>query len=442
MKRVLTLLLLAWSVFGWAQRTAVREEVLSDWNKASGLDCVYDCSPKAQTPAPSGYKAFYISHYARHGSRYAYTEKTYSVPLEVLRSGADAGLLTPRGAALLTALEAFWAEHRWQVGDLTPLGWAQHEWIAAQMVQSFPGAFGKGSRVDGCSSPSPRAIMSMTSECLSLARKAPKTAIYTHQSMLDVQATRPNHGGENPFRYTGPENVFPYPDSNEAFLEHVFPEYGNVLKRLLRDPSRCLGGRTEMRILHYLYMLVGGMNSLPEAERIDVSGIFTPSEYAHMWEAFNYESLREYIKYRTSCSAVIDDMVAKADERLALRRGAKGRVDRNAACGADLRFGHDHVLLTLLQIMDIDRMGQYPASADDLPLWFQNFRSPMAANIQLVFFDKACGRGDVLVKVLLNGEEVRLGSLKGIDAAPDGPFYRWEDLRSYLNARTALFVTR
>jgi hypothetical protein len=66
----------------------------------------------------------------------------------------------------------------------------------------------------------------------------------------------------------------------------------------------------------------------------------------------------------------------------------------------------------------------------------------MAANIQLVFFDKACGRGDVLVKVLLNGEEVRLGTLKGIDAAPDGPFYRWEDLRSYLNARTALFVTR
>ena len=119
MKRVLTLLRLAWSVLGWAQRTAVREEVLSDWNKASGLDCVYDCSPKAQTPAPSGYKAFYISHYARHGSRYAYTEKTYSVPLEVLRSGADAGLLTPRGAALLTALEAFWAEHRWQVGDLT-----------------------------------------------------------------------------------------------------------------------------------------------------------------------------------------------------------------------------------------------------------------------------------------------------------------------------------
>lgn len=441
MKRLLILLLLGWSTLAMAQRPSVREEVLTDWNKASGLDCVYDCTPKAATPPPAGYKAFYVSGYARHGSRYAYTEKTYKVPLEMLRKGADAGVLTPRGAALLTALESFWAAHRWQVGDLTPLGWNQHDWIATRMVQSFPGAFGKGSRVDACSSASSRSIMSMTAECLAIARKAPKASIYTHQGVLDIQATRPNIGGENPFRYTGPENVFPYPDSNEAFLEHCFPEYRNVLRRLVLDPARCLGGRTEMRMLHHLYLLVGGMNSLPEEERFDVSGIFTPEEYAHMWEAFNYSSLREYIKYRTSCSSVIDDMVAKADARVALRDGKKSS-ERKASCGADLRFGHDHVLLTLLQIMDVDKMGQYPASADDLPLWFQNFRSPMAGNIQLVLFAKSCGKGDILAKLLVNGEEVRLGSLKGIDAAPDGPYYRWEDVRTYLNARTALFVTR
>ena len=59
----------------WAQRTAVREEVLASWNKSSGLDCVYDFSPKTATPAPKGYEAVYIGHYGRHGSRYAYTEK-------------------------------------------------------------------------------------------------------------------------------------------------------------------------------------------------------------------------------------------------------------------------------------------------------------------------------------------------------------------------------
>ena len=67
-----------------AQRTGVREEVRSSWNKSSGLDCVYDLGPKAATPAPRGYEAVYISHYGRHGSRYAYTEKAYSVFLNLL----------------------------------------------------------------------------------------------------------------------------------------------------------------------------------------------------------------------------------------------------------------------------------------------------------------------------------------------------------------------
>ena len=35
-------------------RFGVREEVLSDWNKSSGLDRTYDLSPKPSTPAPKG----------------------------------------------------------------------------------------------------------------------------------------------------------------------------------------------------------------------------------------------------------------------------------------------------------------------------------------------------------------------------------------------------
>ena len=66
-------LLLGWSVGTYAQRYGVREEVRSDWNKSSGLDCLYDLSPKVSTPVPKGYEAVYISHYGRHGSRYAYT---------------------------------------------------------------------------------------------------------------------------------------------------------------------------------------------------------------------------------------------------------------------------------------------------------------------------------------------------------------------------------
>ena len=89
MKRITILILALLSVTAMAQRTGVREEVLADWNKCSGLDCVYDLSPKASTPAPCGYEAFYISHYGRHGSRYAYTAKAYTVFFKLLKKGRE-----------------------------------------------------------------------------------------------------------------------------------------------------------------------------------------------------------------------------------------------------------------------------------------------------------------------------------------------------------------
>ena len=63
----------------------------------------------------------------------------------------------------------------------------------------------------------------------------------------------------------------------------------------------------------------------------------------------------------------------------------------------------------------------------------------MAANIQFVFYAPKKGKaGDVLVKVLLNGEEAQLGNLKTVD----GPYYEWTAVKDYLAKRTSLFVTR
>ena len=216
MKKYLILLLvplLGWSMTAGAQRLGVREEVRADWNKSSGLDCLYDLSPKASTPVPKGYEAVYISHYGRHGSRYAYTSDAYTVILNMLSEGRKQGNLTPRGEALLNELEPFWDYVQYRVGDLTEIGWNQHQEIARTMVQSFPTVFGKGSTVDACSSASVRAIMSMSSCCTALSRLTPETKVYEHQGITDVQATRPNQGA-NPFKYQGPAEVFRYPESS------------------------------------------------------------------------------------------------------------------------------------------------------------------------------------------------------------------------------------
>ena len=428
MKKYLFLLLvplLGWSVSAGAQRLGVREEVRADWNKSSGLDCVYDFSPKASTPVPKGYEAVYISHYGRHGSRYAYTSDAYTVILNMLSEGRKQGNLTPKGEALLNELEPFWDYVQYRVGDLTEIGWNQHQEIARTMVQSFPTVFGKGSMVDACSSASVRSIMSMSSCCAALSRLSPETKVYEHQGITDIQATRPNMGS-NPFKYQGPEYAFPYGESSESFFFRHFPNYKDVLARLFKNTDAALGLRNPYDAFFDLYMFVAGMNSLPADVRVDVKDFFTVEEYATLWETDNYERFREYFAYRTPCSSIVDDMVEKATEMLAAGKR-----------GAHLRYGHDHVVMALEMIMNLEHFDEAPENPDDLVYWFQTFRSPMAANIQYVFFQPKKGKsGDTLVKVLLNGEEAHLGDLEGF------PYYRWDDVKAYLKERTAKFVYR
>ena len=99
-KYLIVALALLLSVTAGAQRLGVREEVRADWNKSSGLDCLVDPSLKSPTPIPKGYEAVYISHYGRHGSRYAYTSEAYTIILNMLSEGRKQGNLTARGEQL------------------------------------------------------------------------------------------------------------------------------------------------------------------------------------------------------------------------------------------------------------------------------------------------------------------------------------------------------
>ena len=410
----------------FAQRTTVFEEIRADENKRAGLDGVYRMQKVALTPAPKGYEPVYIAHYGRHGSRYAYSPKIFTDPMDALRKGSAEENLTPFGGRLLDTLEARWGKMQYLIGDLTPLGWAQHQFIGKTMVASFPGVFGKGSVVDAASSPTVRSIISMASCCEAIGKSAPAATVYAHQGMTDYQATRPNYR-HNPFRYKGPDQPFPYP-SDDAFLEARFPAWRQMLGRMFKDVDKALEGFSPSHLVYYINVMIEGWRSVPEKDRIDFTGVMTEDELNAFWEVCNFMEYREYFKYRTACSAIVDDIVAKADARLA--EGSRG---------ADLRFGHDHCLLATLMVMDVDGMGTVAAKAEDIPLWFQNFRAPMASNIQLVFYRPKGGRkGDTLVKCLLCGEEMPVGGLTPVS----GPYYRWDELRAFLKARTDLFVIR
>ena len=78
MKRILILAALLLTVAASAQNYNVLDEVRADRLKAAGMEGAYRFEENKLTPAPKGYKPFYISHYGRHGSRYAWTSRAYT----------------------------------------------------------------------------------------------------------------------------------------------------------------------------------------------------------------------------------------------------------------------------------------------------------------------------------------------------------------------------
>ena len=416
------------------------EVVLGDPFKSSGLDNIYDFDAQICTAAPKGYEAFYISHYGRHGSRYPYTATVATALLDLLHEAEGKENLSEYGSGLMARLELFMEKAGNHIGELTDLGRQQQYRLAGEMAERYPQAFRKGAVVTAQASSSPRSILSMASFCTALARKCPSIRIDQFQGFAETQATAPNMG-RNPLRIKGPGLGNPYRESPAEFMQRRFPEFTEtVLGKMFRDPYAALGDRDVQYLMDHIYMLIGGMNSLPDGVRMDFSDIATPETLARMWELDNYQRFCEYIVYTASCCSVFKDIIERADARLALLDSAAGKLEGRAegrAEGADLRFGHDHVLMSLLMIADIDSFGELPENPDELGHVFQTFRSPMAANLHFVFYRPKNGRGPILTGLSLNGQPARLSALdKELGLSPDeSGFYRWDDVKAWFEKR-------
>lgn len=425
-KTLLTSLIILFGISLAGQNFNVKEEIAGDFMKAGGLDNLIDFNVPALTKAPKGYEPFYISHYGRHGSRYAYTPKTYTTLFKMLNQADSADNLTEYGRKLLDSVTVFYNKVKYHTGDLTEAGWNQHRVIAGTMVKNFPSVFGKNARVDAVVSKSTRSIVSMTSFCTELARLRPSVQLYAHQGFLEQQATAPNLG-ENELRYKGPALVNPYSEDFESFFNRKMPRWMDIYARIFKDTEKTLAGKSPVMTTLYAYMLVAGMPSIPQEHRVDLTGLFSKEEFDAFWEVDNYMRFKEYYKYQTSCCAILDDIVAKADKRIAGNEK-----------GADLRFGHDHVMMTLYMLLNMDNFAHYPQTNDELPFWFQSYRSPMGTNMQMVFYrPKNKRNGDVLVKLLVNGVESHFTETEPASF----PYYRWEDVKSYMLGRVDEFVT-
>ena len=400
-----------------AQQYDVLDQVKADWRKAAGMEGPHRFDVPEPTPAPKGYSPFYISHYGRHGSRYAWNAKTYSLIHEVLSAAHEEGILSPLGEEFHRNFASFYPTPLINTGDLTPLGWEQHQRIAAWVYDHFPKVF-KGSRhIDAIVSTSPRSIVSMSSFCLSLKEKNPKLSFYqssTHTGLAVATPTSAPAAIRKQYKEDDISRIEPVAHFNERFLD-----YEGILGRIFTDPafpSRFEGGRTNF--LMQLYSLVGGYHNYEERPLFD--NILTPDQYAHLWEALNYYSYHIDLGARYQNIPLLEDIIAKAESAF---------NDPNRA--ADLRFGHDYVFEAFMCLINANGCGTVPEKASEVKYWFQSFNVPMAATVLFVFYRNK--KGDILFKVLQNETEVTLPQIQPVT----GPYYRWTDFTRWAAALMA-----
>lgn len=185
-----------------------------------------------------------------------------------------------------------------------------------------------------------------------------------------------------------------------------------LLRSLLKDSS-CVPD--PMGAASDLYYLAMGMQDIPSAVSFD--DLFTPEElygtlqcvdtrmyYVNVAGTIGPESVRP----------LLQDFLDKAD----------AAVSGFSPAVATLRFGHDSILIRLLSLLGVQECSARAADIGGYAdAWVGWQVSPMAANLQLVFYRDR--RGHVLVKLLLNERETSIPALGA------GPYYAWDTFRVY-----------
>ena len=436
MKRLLSILL-ALCITAVAFAQTVREEIDANPHLAIPTHAVYAgklfSEPIAK--APKGYKPFYISHYGRHGSRFEANVKYTTELVAYFKYAEEQGLLTEKGKALKNIFEKIHNIQEPRIGELTTLGAEQHKGIARRMYQRFKPVFHPGSIINSRSSTYTRCILSMAAFNESLKECKPMVETRMVASERDQKMIRPLQDLASQYDYK-----YRYQLDHE--WKHILNEWAakqdlsHATNKLFTniDPICAHFGRTKIYIMSSIYKRLAFMQNFGLNDRSVLDDIFTAEERLIMYKHESYvlycnysgTTLPDANKYFATMHLLIDDFVKYAD--LAIE-------GKNSAV-ADLRFGHDYFLLGILSMANFNevRMDYDYKDVDKLTEQWRAYKFiTMASNIQFVFYRGKKG-DDVLVRILHNENDMTLPI-----ESETAPFYKWEDVKSYLTSRTNSF---
>lgn len=413
MKRIFATLACAALALTAAAQSA-REEILAQPALAAGKYYAYQAPELPDIHAPKGYRPFYISAFARHGSRYLTKQKKYDGPLKTLMAADEEGVLTPDGKRALKVVAALRQEAEGRYGELTPKGAEQHRGLVRRMVEHYPEVFADGTHVDARSTYKTRAFLSMAAACVELKGLKPELDITTEASEHDawyIKYKNPVfealHLDRSDSVYRAADSVYLHP---ARLMAQLFSDSAYVASHI-DDPAGLMADLFE---LHGISQSSYGQP--------DLAFLFTDEERYDLWQRNNFEWYYEKGPSPLSDSCMyelernlLENFIETADTVIASGRN-----------GVTLRYGHDTNLAPLATLMGLNRLRTATTDWQRIADTYRTYRLiPMCGNVQLIFYRKK-GSEDLLVLPLLNERPATLPL--PADAAP---FYHWTDVRRY-----------
>lgn len=414
MKRIITIALLLASAALYGQNGFVPgllDAIKADPTCSASNHRPYEHGDLSETPPPAGFKPFYISHYARHGSRHSWGGSYYELIMEVLGKADSLGILTPEGRGVLEQAREVYDAWDGMDGRLSQRGVQEHSDIARRMVKRYPAVFKGKPRVRAVSSTVQRCIISMNAFSTALSSERPKTRWY-----LDT--------GEKIMEYIGEtgHSAKACRERTNAILDNIFDapcDSTYILGRLFTDPVAGQVLIPSLRRFHKVLFRTAGISACWNIED-RIFKIMQP-EYLYRYNSYDCHYIVSRYGNCTECgtarfdslSLLVGDIVTKADEAIA-----------GGEYAADLRFGHDYPMMTLVSYLGIEGPGS-KLDFDEIDEKWQGWKNLcMASNLQMVFYRNRSGR--VLVKFLYQEQERRLRNLESFS----GPYYDWEVVKA------------
>ena len=397
-----------------AQGSLALDKLKADPRKAYGTDYPYEFTTVKLTKAPSGYKPFYISHYARHGSRYYWNGFLYKELDSLLTTAHNKQQLTAEGEAFYQRFDAAKQELTTGVSELSDLGWEQHQRIARIMYNNFPEVFKKGGNVLAISSLTGRCVLSMSAFCQELVQCNPKIEIREQSSRFTLDGVVPGDR-QNPVKHKF-EKPRPRYEQNRDKFKGIDTLQQTVISRVFTSTEGLPGNMNRIG-----ENLINLYTSLPSIGHEGMMGnIITDEEIANRWEGSNLGTYSWLFPNQYEMIPILRDIIKKAD----------AAIDGSSDHISDLRFGHDTCIGPLTILMGINGADLDPEDPYEIKNCYQNWNTGKACNIQLIFYRGKKGSDDILVKCLLNGQEASLPVTTN-----QFPYYKWSDLRQ-------LYLTR